>query len=282
MTAKRSWVGWGLAIAMLTGCSTPPLSDGGTPDGGLDAGESDAGCTLTTCGSSCVDTQTDVRHCGECGADCTALDGVVSGEVRCVEGACVIDACAADRGDCDADAANGCEAILTTAEHCGACGVSCSGATPLCSMGAGTELGYDCASGCMAPTPDRCGDECVDTATDVAHCGACDAACPVPANGSATCDGTGCGFVCDAGFHACGDACVPDTAVTSCGASCTACPAPANASPTCDGTACGFTCNTGFHRCGDACVPNTAVTSCGTSCTPVSYTHLTLPTICSV
>ena len=56
--------------------------------------------------------------------------------------------------------------------------------------------------------------------------------------------------------HACGQACVSDTAVTSCGASCNACPPPpANGvASTCDQGTCGFTCAAGYTRQGAACV----------------------------
>ena len=37
--------------------------------------------------------------------------------------------------------------------------------------------------------------------------------CPVPANGTATCNGTSCGITCNAGFHNCGGLCVSNTSV---------------------------------------------------------------------
>ncbi|NCQ59493.1 MAG: hypothetical protein GW913_02345 [Myxococcales bacterium] len=54
-----------------------------------------------------------------------------------------------------------------------------------------------------------CGDVCVDTTRDALNCGACDTACPAPANAAATCGASACGFRCFAGFAAQGDGCVP-------------------------------------------------------------------------
>ena len=55
----------------------------------------------------------------------------------------------------------------------------------------------------------RCGDACVNLATDPAHCGGCAAACPVPIHAAATCAGGACGFVCDRGYATLRDYCAP-------------------------------------------------------------------------
>jgi len=178
-----------------------------------------------------VDTQTDVHHCGACDRDCTALEGVRADAVSCVAGACVLDnACAADRADCDGDAETGCEADLTSAETCGACATSCSGLTPLCTKSDGG--GWGCEDECKAPTAELCGEECVDTMTNAAHCGGCGDACSAPDNATPTCADGACGFDCNAGHHPCGDACARNDSVNSCGTSCTPCPAPANGTAT--------------------------------------------------
>ena len=76
---------------------------------------------------------TDVNNCGGCGVRCSTGDG---GAAACVAGRCVTSiVCAAGRGDCDGNAANGCETDLTTSSlHCGRCGNSCG--TSTCSAGA--------------------------------------------------------------------------------------------------------------------------------------------------
>lgn len=232
------------ALLLLAGCGK---------DGSVDPDSGDDACRVM-CGASCVDTDSDVRHCGACDRDCTALEGVLAEEVACVEGACVIDgACAPDRADCDGDVESGCEADLTKPETCGACETACSDPTPACTMD--EEGRWACSRECMAPTADLCGDACVDVLTSVEHCGACDAGCPAPDNADPTCTDGECDFECEAGFHRCGDACVADDSVQSCGNSCTPCPVPANGAATCDGTSCGFTCDTGYVPSGNTCVP---------------------------
>lgn len=99
---------------------------------------------------------------------------------------------------------------------------------------------------------------------DTKTCGSSCTPCPVPLNGSATCDGMACGVSCTGNFKACMGACI---ATTSC---CMAseCPVPMNGVATCASGMCGFTCNMGYHPCGAACVSNMDVATCGpSSCT---------------
>ncbi len=100
-----------------------------------------------------------------CGAGDNDCDGAIDEEPaasaacslaaatdECVAGACAVITCNADRGDCDGNAANGCETDLdTSALHCGACGVSC-GLGGTCSngecnaiAGVATGLNHSCA-----------------------------------------------------------------------------------------------------------------------------------------
>ena len=98
--------------------------------------------------------------------------------------------------------------------------------------------------------------------------------CTVPANGTATCNGTplACGVACTTGYHLCGtgatSTCVINgsTAITSCGNNCTVCTAPTNGTVTCSAAGnCVRACNTGFHLCGTGananCVANNSVAS---------------------
>lgn len=80
----------------------------------------------TICGAgammTCANLQTDVTHCGTCGNACSASNGTAG----CVAGACTVTSCDAGFGDCDGNAANGCETnINTNASHCAACGIRC-------------------------------------------------------------------------------------------------------------------------------------------------------------
>jgi hypothetical protein len=120
----------------------------------------------------------DVNHCGACGATC---DGAVILNVEnptCSDSTCGYDACAATFGNCDTDAANGCETAIDTLSDCGSCGNDCgmpAQATPKCDGGQCTidqcEMGNaDCdsvyANGCE-----------IDTETDSMNCGMCRKTC---------------------------------------------------------------------------------------------------------
>lgn len=76
----------------------------------------------------------------------------------------------------------------------------------------------------------------------------------------------GCSFVCAAGWHRCGDACVSDTATATCGTRCSACSNDPNGAATCDGTACGLACKTDFRACGGACRTCPVAGTVGTAC----------------
>ncbi len=77
-------------------------------------------------------SSTDVNHCGACGNRCD-LPQATAG---CVAGRCVVRACASGAADCDGNAANGCEVLLSSDRfHCGACGRACA-ASETCRSGA--------------------------------------------------------------------------------------------------------------------------------------------------
>ena len=62
------------------------LSDSGPApaDAAVDAGAPDAFvCTMTDCGGACVDTTTDVNHCGGCDMACASAGQVCSGSLPC-------------------------------------------------------------------------------------------------------------------------------------------------------------------------------------------------------
>ena len=95
-----------------------------------------------------VDTRADSSNCGACGTRCV-LAGTTS--VRCSAGACQVETCAANRGDCDRVASNGCESdLLADASNCGACGVAC-GAGRACQAGVCTGFPSTGADGVFDP-----------------------------------------------------------------------------------------------------------------------------------
>ena len=105
-----------------------------------------------------ADLMTNPDHCGACDRECT----FAGAEARCVDGECALGDCNPGAVDLDGDSANGCEYGCTVTrggeEACDAIDNDCDGAT----------------------------DEGIDTATDLAHCGACGARC-APANAEARC-----------------------------------------------------------------------------------------------
>lgn len=208
-----------------------------------DAGDNGAPCPpdrTTTCGSRCVNVQTDMANCGACFAACAPAHA----SAACVAGRCTVASCDMGFRDCDGNADNGCEInTQTDAANCGACASRCMEPRPLCSSGAciGT-----CPTGMI-----RCGDSCINTQTDVANCGGCGNVCGgAPANAMPTCVGGMCGgFTCNENFHLCGGACASNNSPATCGSSCAPCVPPPNASSDCDGMACTFRCSPNFADC---------------------------------
>lgn len=181
----------------------------------------------TECSEVCVDLQTDDANCGSCGFACTdgaqCVDGTcecpVGGEFFCEDGgsySCMAGNtdmnCGADCQQCEGtsactDAGGGtfectcgggdiycidnnlgaCHDPLTTAKHCGGCGIACIAG----------ETCVDGACTCPAAGESYCdndGDgtyECIPTDSDPNNCG-------------------GCGVVCAGGVDCCKGACQDD------------------------------------------------------------------------
>lgn len=242
------------------GDATAPRRDGATdaaldrpaPDGSPDAqepmdsgvAEIDARVDTGVDGGVCIaNTQTDPMNCGACGNRCPAAANATP---ACAMGSCAL-TCASGFADCDRSAGNGCEARLDTEMNCGACGTSCSGATPVCSMNR-------CASGC-AGTETRCGGACVNTASNTAHCGRCDNPCPARPNATASCAAGACAIVCNASFANCDSSatngCEVNTTNTlaHCGSCNNACPSRPGTTASCAASSCQYACNAGLADC---------------------------------
>jgi hypothetical protein len=212
------------------------------------------------------DTDTDPSHCGGCGNACPTDPAHAA--AACAAGSCTL-RCDPGFADCDAEAANGCEADLARPETCGDCASTCADPTPLCQTMSGSSA---CVSACASGLTE-CGMSCVDTTADPSHCGGCDVSCPDGTAAARTCTAGVCGYACDDGF---GD-CDGDTAngceqsfgaVEHCGA-CDALCAPAAATGMCVAGACEIgVCDAGFGDCNtdsaDGCEESlTTLTDCG-------------------
>ena len=112
---------------------SPPqgMSGGVLPDGG--GNNVGCGAGLSRCGGACVDATRDAANCGTCGHACRDPNGACRG------GVCQA-SCTAGLGDCDGQAANGCETDLNRdAANCGQCRHAC-------------EAGSKCRSGTCTGT----------------------------------------------------------------------------------------------------------------------------------
>ena len=61
------------------------------------------------CSGACIDTETDVQHCGSCQRPCTMPP---DSSTMCVEGTCL--QCALDERDCNGVLEDGCETDITS------------------------------------------------------------------------------------------------------------------------------------------------------------------------
>jgi hypothetical protein len=196
------------------------------------------------CGGACVDPQTSVAHCGRCDNACAAP---ANGAAACVAGACGLGACTAGFGNCDGNAANGCETNTgTSLAHCGLCGNACPtppNAAAACTAGA---CGLGSCTGpfrnCDGDTTNGCE---ANTAANRSHCGRCGNACST----GQECFAGSC--ACPVGQTLCDGACV-NLAANSlhCGACGRACPS----GQVCRTGSCQSTCASGATLCGTQCV----------------------------
>ncbi len=227
-------------VAGSNTCAPGCRNDEGCSSAATDAGAGPGRrCDLTT--RACVDCLTN-DHCPSgtlcvgnlCVMGCSAERGCPSGQACCT-GACV-------------DTQSNTAACGACERRCTIAGGSASCLNGMCTVGTCTAPNADCdrdaTNGCET-----------NTQSDLAHCGACMRACPVPANATASCAGGVCGSTCLTGFADCdGDAsngCEVDTRTSGshCGACNRGC-APPNATGACVASVCTVaSCATGFGDC---------------------------------
>lgn len=172
----------------------------GAAEDGCEAQLSKAG-SCGGCGQSCDLPHTAAALCSLQSADATCLvdhtcsgSGDVSDECDSSGSA----GCAAGFGDCDGDAADGCETNLKRLSSCGACGVSCVQAHALtaCEDGRCVRKACDPGYGACKDTGD-----CTSLLDDAANCGSCGNVC---SGNTSQCAGGKCtGQVCQAGRADC-------------------------------------------------------------------------------
>ncbi|MEZ4394935.1 MAG: hypothetical protein R3A48_27990 [Polyangiales bacterium] len=192
------------------------------------------------------------RVCVACrGDDDCALGSLCMNGNACVPGCSMTHGCPEGESCC----AGLCQRTRVDPAHCGACGAACSlpNATPRCEAGACAVA--SCAAG-FASCDGVAGNGCeVDTRVAVAHCGACDNACPARPNSTPTCAAGRCGIACAAGFADCNadpsDGCEArlDSSAAHCGRCGNACSGAANATGACVSGACRRSCAPGFADC---------------------------------
>ncbi|MDB4929700.1 MAG: hypothetical protein JWM10_2184, partial [Myxococcaceae bacterium] len=126
-------------------------------------------------GNGCESDLTNPATCGTCTNRCVAP---ANSAATCLGAACGF-ACGADYGNCDGNAANGCERNLANgdASNCGRCGGECGLARAVSSCVARVCQVESCEAGfgnCDALPANGCE---VNLRTANAHCGACNNAC---------------------------------------------------------------------------------------------------------
>jgi hypothetical protein len=237
---------------------------------------------FSCCGGVCKNPNTDATGCGTCDTPCDPTG-------QCINGVCGPGPCAPGLGECNGDAADGCETeLVDNPANCGRCRAVC--ASGRCSGGMCTSM--DCAPGtadCNGSESDRC-ETSLNTVTD---CLMCARACS-DVNGEPSCTSRGCAIACDEGFGDCDDdvdtGCETNLGEDAehCGACGVVCENE-NGSTRCVEGECRPTCAEGFDDCdGDpenGC--ETDLTSslddcgaCGAGCSPANATGACVEGVC--
>ncbi|MFO0630974.1 MAG: hypothetical protein U0325_35845 [Polyangiales bacterium] len=150
----------------------PRQRDRGVRDGVACAFNCNAG--YHRCGDVCVANASILG----CGAACTPCAMPPGATTTCDGRACGY-TCLAGLGDCDRDAANGCEVDLrVTVSSCGACGRACVAPANATSTCAASVYGFACNAG-FGDCDRNAGNGCeADVSANPASCGMCGARAP--------------------------------------------------------------------------------------------------------
>ncbi len=248
----------------LNGCETrlDTVDDCGGCGVECDKGSCAGGsCTHLTCEANTADCDRDPSNgcetsldsslnCGMCGNGCE----IENASAVCDEEACRFEQCKSGFGDCNADAADGCETPLDTLSDCGSCGRACRTAQGEIACTGGSCTSASCDPGfadCdLDPT-----NGCEQPLNTLDNCGACGAECESGSELPASCETGVCEVEqCEAGFYDCDhdplNGCESDLKDTlNCGVCAVQCRFN-NASASCATGTCQFgTCDQGFADC---------------------------------
>jgi len=217
-------------------------------------------CAVGTCdatfadcdGSSVSGCETSLRtttSCGACNVACSRANATTS----CASGTCATTACSVGFGDCDGNAANGCETNTNTAQDCGSCNTPCARANAVSNCASGTCTTLACNNG-FGDCDGNVSNGCETQLNTLTHCGACNTACDL-ANGGESCTTGSCALgTCSSGFGNCDFATTNgcETALNT-AANCNTCGGLcdyANSSETCATGSCVLNgCSAGFGNC---------------------------------
>ena len=249
-----------------------------------------ANCDNNAANGCEVDIDATPANCGACGQACSTVNGTAS----CTLGTCGI-ACSTGFGNCDNNAANGCETNVKTAPaNCGGCGTVCdsTNGTATCANGV---CGITCSVGfgnCDGNATNGCE---TNLGTDPLHCNTCTAACSIN-NGTASCAAGACQISCATNFANCDGNVANGCEVslkndaTHCGTCANACNA-SGGSPSCNNGTCGIACTAPMGDCDsnlvNGCETNTSSSAlncggCGLACSTNHATSACSGSACSI
>ncbi len=243
--------------------------------------------------------KTDPDHCGVCDRSCSAA-GVTTR--LCQAGACA-PVCAGGAADCATPLSpqldDGCEVTLATdADHCGACGRSCSTSNVQSRQCSAGQCAPSCSPGfgdCTAPSSPQPDDGCeTNISSNTLNCGACGRTCATAGVSALSCTGGLCTSSCTGTRGNCtrpsapaaDDGCERDLAAdeSNCGSCGRACSYSGVAVRQCTAGSCTSTCSPGFGNCiqpasgvaDDGCETNLASSAdnCGACGRPCSYANV--------
>ena len=159
--------------------STTMCGTGGNACGACAGGQACSAGACSCGGTSCTGccnsgscegyASQSVTSCGASGAVCSGCS-LANATPGCASGVCTLSSCQTGFGNCDSNAANGCETNLNTSTtYCGACGA-----------GHACPTGGSCTNGvCACPGGQtNCSGTCTNTqGADAANCGSCGHGC---------------------------------------------------------------------------------------------------------